>query len=352
MNEIIEKIKRHFRFRKKRYIRFERSYLKNKNERAILKFLLRSFVFSFILLIGVMLLPPVKYILMYLTGTSGKLELIQLIGWGMSGIIAVFVAFGLLQRAAALDKQNEISEKGNFHERFKTATEHLSSDQVSLHISAFNEFYHIAEIEPDLRKTILNILCAHLRQTTKDKNYQRDATESEKMKPTDEVQSLLDVLFKPHKNNLIFGGISANLAGVNLQGADLEKANLQMANLLEARLKKANLQEANLNKANLRRANLKKADLCQAELHEAELWGANLQEANLENADMYMAELRLANLQNANMRVTNLYKANLQMANLQGADMDGTIINEKMMPDNWEDMVKKDKDGETGVSIE
>ncbi len=350
MNEIIEKIRRYFRFRWIKYIRFERSYLKNKSERAILKFLLRGFVFSLILLIGVMLLPPVKYIFMYLTGTSGKLELIQLIGWGMSGIIAVFVAFGLLQRAAALDKQNEISEKGNFHERFKTATEHLSSDRVSLHISAFNEFYHIAEVEPDLRKTIFNILCAHLRQTTKDKDYQKDATEFEKRKPTEEVQSLLDILFKPHKNNLIFGGINANLARVKLQGADLEKANLQMSNLLGANLHEANLTEANLTKAHMCGANLQKANMFNAELLEANLSGANLQEAEMHLVGLGGADLLGVTLQGAVLEEAFLQNANLIGATLQGASLFGTTINKKTkMPNNWENIVKRDNDGETGV---
>ncbi len=345
MNEIIEKIKRYFRFGKIKYIRFERSYLKNKSERAILKFLLRGFVFSLILLIGVMLLPPVEYIFMYLTGTSGKLELIQLIGWGMSGIIAVFVAFGLLQRAAALDKQNKISEKGQVHERFKTATDHLGSEHVLVRIASFNEFYHIAEIEPDLRKTIFNILFAHLLQTIKDKNYQKDATESEKMKPTDEVQSLLDILFKPHKNNLIFGSMNLNLEGVNLQGADLKGINLQGADLKQVNLQNANLEKANLHGACLQGANLRKVDLLDANMSRANLWDANLQEAGMHRADLCGAKLQGADLERA-----FLQNADLRWAELEDVKLTNVMINKKTtMPDNWENIVKRDKNGDTGV---
>ncbi|MGU9951370.1 MAG: hypothetical protein ACNYPH_03515 [Gammaproteobacteria bacterium WSBS_2016_MAG_OTU1] len=173
MNKIIEKIKRHFRFGRLKYLRFERSYLKNKNENTNIKFLLRGIAGSLVLLIVIMLLPPVEYILMYLTGTDDKLELLKFIGLGISGLIAVFGVIGLLQRAAALDAQNKLTEKGHIQERFKTATEHLGSEHASVRIAAFNEFCHLVEIKPDWRKTIFDILCGHLRQTTKDKNYHK-----------------------------------------------------------------------------------------------------------------------------------------------------------------------------------
>ncbi len=127
MNDIVNKITKYFCFRtikclefikhlyiyrcgKTKYLKIERSYLKNTNENTNRKFLLRGIAALFILSIFVMLFPPVEFIFMYLAGTQTKLELLKFIGLGISGIIALFGVGGLLQRATALDKQNKISE--------------------------------------------------------------------------------------------------------------------------------------------------------------------------------------------------------------------------------------------------
>ncbi len=337
-----------------------------------------------------------------------KPEFIKLIGLGISGIIATFGVVGLLRRAASVDEQNKLTEKGHVHERFKAATEHLSNEKsVSSRIAAFNEFYHIAEIELDLRKTIFDILCAHLRQTTKHTDYKPEERELEdgnkEIKPTEEVQSLLDVLFKPtNEYILIFEDLEVNLAEVNLQGADLEgaylegakmqKANLQNAKMQGANLRYANLQNAKMQGANLRYANLEEADLRyvnlqdanledakmryakmqDAKMQEADLEGADLRYANLQDAKMQNANLRYANLedahlqgaklqktnllkadlQNANLRYANLQGANLQNANLQGANLQGAQRHKSIeMPDGWKDIVVKDNDGKTGLVI-
>ncbi len=253
-----------------------------------------------------MLLPPAEHIYMYFTGTKAKFEILKFIGWGMSGLIATLGVVGLLRRAAALDKQNEMTEKGHIQERFKSATEHLGNQQDSVRIAAFNEFYHVAKTEPDLRTTIFNILCAHLRQATNNKNCQKKGkesdiaqseeikltdeesgtAESERIKPTEEVQSLLNILFKPHKGNLIFDDV-----------ASIKRANLQ---------------------------------------------GANLRHANLQNAQ----------LQKANMQKTYLPEANLQGAKLQDVNLQNSKINKNTkMPDGWKNIVKKDKNGKTGVLV-
>ncbi len=286
----------------------------------IRKFLSYGIAFLFILFTLIMLLPPAEHIYMYFAGITTKSELLKFIGWGMSGLIATLGVIGLLQRATALDKQNEMTAEGHIHERFKAATEHLGSKNVSVRIAAFNEFYHIADIEPDLRKTIFDILCAHLRKTTKDKNYEKIIAKAKVIKPTEEVRNLLNILFKLNsKDTFIFDSKATILKEVNLQGANLHKANL----------KETKLQEANLQNARLQKANLKEASLQETNLKEAKLQNANLQGASLQGAD-------------------------LQGTDLQGADLQGAKINQNTittMPDDWKDMVIQDEDGKTGVLL-
>ncbi len=207
-----------------------------------------------------------------------------------------------------------------------------------MRIAAFNEFCHLVEIKPDLRKTIFDILCGHLRQTTTDKNYQTkeeypDTAESKKIKPSVEMHDLLDILFKPgKKDDLIFGGLNANLRGANLQGASLQEVDL-----IEADMYNANLQESYLKKINLQEAYLYRADLQMA----------NLQEANLQMARMWRANLQMANLQMVDLRLADLQMADLHLANL----CEAKINKNTKMPDGWKNMVKKDANGKTGVLV-
>ncbi len=240
-------------------------------------FLLCGIFILFFLFIWVMGSSRAACIFMDYTGTEDKTKLLEFIGWVMSGFIATLGVVGLLKRTAALDEQNKLTEKGHIHERFKMATQHLSNKKnVSVRIASYNEFYRLAEItakmteEKGLTETIFEILCAHLRETTKSEEYKKYNT-----KPTGEMQILLDILFKPknsnrlinldndlknikskkerdrllfdillnpkNKNSFIFGGSDANLAEAHLQGA-----NLRYANLLRADLRYTNLQDADM----------------------------------------------------------------------------------------------------------
>ena len=277
------------------------------------KLLLWGIVVLVAVLIAVMVCPSVECFFMSLTGIKTKPELIKLMGWGMSGVIAIFGVMGLLQRAAALDKQNEMTEKGHIHERFKAAIEHLGRMRVSVRISSFYEFYRLAEIESDLKEPIFDILCAHLRKSTNDENYQNKEDESDIAEHKKiEMQILLDILFKYHKDKLIFDGLVANLEGANLQDANLQNAKLQ--------------------KANLKYVNLQKA----------RLFGANLQNASLLRADLRRTIMEASDMESMDNPPV---KVDLHNAKLYGAKID----EDTKMPDGWEDVIKKDMNGKTGV---
>ena len=290
------------------------------------KLLLWGIVVLVAVLIAVMVCPSVECFFMSLTGIKTKPELIKLMGWGMSGVIAIFGVMGLLQRAAALDKQNEMTEKGHIHERFKAAIEHLGRMRVSVRISSFYEFYRLAEIESDLKEPIFDILCAHLRKSTEDLNY-KNKDEHKKI----EMQILLDILFKEYKDKLIFDGLVANLEGADLSGVNLQNAKLQKANLQGACLQKAFLHKADLQHAKLQGAKLQGAVLMAAELQMAGLWDTKLQGANLIEANLQGADLQGVFMQEPDM---------------EGADLTGVRINKQTkitVPDGWEKEVEPGK---------
>ena len=197
---------------------------------------------------------------MQIIETSTKIETLQFIGWGMGGLVAMLGMTALNRRAAAMDKQNDLTEKGHIEERFKTASQGLGSEKAAVRFAAFYQFYYLAKDNPnkDFRKNILDVLCAHLRHATNERARQR---------PTEEFQSLLDILFKTPQNVFANMGASlrgASLRGMNLKGADLVGVDFQHANLTGANLQKADCRGAELRHAKLAKAELQGADFSSA----------------------------------------------------------------------------------------
>ena len=69
------------------------------------------------------------------------------------------------------------------------------------------ELFHLAQDTNELRQTVFDILCAHIRRTTGEEKYR----ETHKSKPSEEVQSLLTLLFV--QEHEVFKGLPYQLAG-------------------------------------------------------------------------------------------------------------------------------------------
>ena len=231
-------------------------------------------------------------------------------------------------------------------ERLKNAIEHLGHDSVSIRLGGAYELFHLAEDTEELRQTILDILCAHIRQTTSDENYQKDNPS----KPSEEIQSLLTLLFV--QNHDVFKGLQINLQGSWLNGAELKNARLFKAILTHVHLQEAWLHDAHLQRANLAGAQLIEAIMPRvkfqgAVLQFAKLSGANLGGANLQGADLFTARLQLANLEDTHMQGVNLNHARLEGANLsksrlQGANLDwATLIAASLDQVHLEGVIKQ-----------
>ena len=217
----------------------------------------------------------------------GRQDALQFIGWGMSGALAVIIAIALNRRAEAMMGHNDLIEKGHVDERFKVALDSLGSQQQSVRIAAFYQFYHLAtSSSADFIRSFFGILCVHLRQITR--NHADNNTQGAR-KPTEEIQTLLDVLFKNQQD--VFSKMPAQLRGVHLVGADLEGANLQKADFGGSKLQNA-------------------------KFILAKLWGANFDSANLENAEFQFSDLR-----NSNFLYTKIHGADFFAAELHGADL-------------------------------
>ena len=152
----------------------------------------------------------------------------------------------------------------------------LEDKEVAARISVYRQFYQLAKDSHDnnFRKSVFDVLCAHLRNMTSAISYKEGAG---KDYPTDECQSLLNIIFDAE--DFIFIGFPANLEKVHLASADIPRADFTNANFSGANLSNAVLQNANLDGANLSHANLSQANLDGACMSSVNLSHANLQDA-------------------------------------------------------------------------
>ena len=286
---------------------------------TLLRFLIILLGLAFVAFSGVLFFECVATYISELLGLSQKFETLKFLGISMGGVLIALQALMTYKRAKALEdtanaqvrateeqaKANRHTERGQRQERLKNAIEHLGHTSDSVRLGGAYELFHLAQDTEDLRQTVLDILCAHIRRTTGESEY-RKAHES---KPSEEVQSLLTLLFVQERE--VFKGLRINLQESWLNGTDLR----------EACLWKAILTGVHLRGAKLDRAHLQRANLFEAHLEEASLAETRLQEANLPLVHMQGAYLHQARLQGA-----NLMGAYLQAAHLRGAHLQGVIL--------------------------
>ena len=278
-----------------------------------------------------------------LLGLSQKSDALRFLGFGIGGTLLALGAVISYRRAKALEdtaraqvRANENSEQGLRQERMKNAIEHLANSSASVRLGGAYELFHLAkdtrdlDQTEDLSQTALDILCAHIRQTTRETEYR---AEYESV-PSEEIESLLSLLFV--ERHEIFKDRNINLKGAFLQGANLADARLQKATLMGAELRGvffpgAHLRGADLTYTDLRGAvffatHLPGADFWGARLHCASFLSAHLPGASFLSAHLPGANLREAHLQGANFWGTHLPGANLRGAHLQGANFLGAHL--------------------------
>ena len=294
-----------------------------------------------IVFVGVLSFEYVEKHTSELLGLPSKNETLKFLGIGMGGVLVALQALMSYKRAKAMEDTAKAqadaakaqadavskTEQGQRQDRLKNAIEHLGHESDSVRLGGAYELFHLAEDTEDLRQTVLDILCAHIRRTTGESEYR----ETHKSKPSEEVQSLLTLLFVHHSE--VFKDHSIELQGSWLNGADLLQAQMQGANLIKAHLQgvdltEAHLQKAHLTEAHLQGANLQRAYLQEAHLTEAHLQGADLQWAHLQETVLIQIHLQGANLQGAHLQGAHLGEASLQGANLRRAYLQSANLHE------------------------
>ena len=215
------------------------------------------------------------------------------------------------------------TESGNRQRAFKDGVEHLGSEKPSVRQGGAHALFHLALEDERLRASIAGVLCAHIRETTGDKDYQ----ERNKDKPSTEMQSLLRLLFTTEtvdegRLERFWEGITPDLNGGYFCGVKLEGAQFRGAKLHSAQFQGASLGEAQFQQASLWRAQFQRALLWGVQFQGVLLWGVQFQGADLRRAQFQGADLRRAKFQGANLERAQFQGASLEGARFQGADLE------------------------------
>ena len=324
------------------------NFLSKIKDNPLLNFLIVLLILSFGAFVGVLFCECIETYISKLLGLSNKNETLKFLGIGMGGVLVALQALMSYKRAKAMEdtakaqtdaakaqasateeqaKANLHTEQGQRQDRLKNAIEHLGHEKDSVRLGGAYELFHLAQDTKELRQTVFDILCAHIRRTTGEEKYR----ETHKSKPSEEVQSLLTLLFV--QEHEVFKGLHINLQGIWLNGADLKGARLE-----EAVLTEAHLQEAELSQVHLQGAKLEKAHLQGASLNQAYLQGAFLLRTRLQGASLFMAGLQGTFLGETGLQGTDLSEAHLQGAYLNKPYLqDAIFYNTDMRGACWQE---------------
>ena len=315
-------------------------------DNPLLSFLIFLLILTFGAFVGVLFFEYIETYISKLLGSSNKNEALKFLGISMGGVLIALQALMSYKRANALEdtaraqadvakaqasateeqaKANLHTEQGQRQDRLKNAIEHLGHESDSVRLGGAYELFHLAEDTEELRQTVLDILCAHIRRTTGEIEYR----ETHDSKPSEEVQSLLTLLFV--QEHEVFKGCHINLQGSRLNGAYLKKARLAKASLNSARLQGATLNNARLQGATLDWAQMQGAFLIDTKLQGATLIDTKLQGAMLKSARLQGTTLNKTQMQGALLVDTELQGAFLVDTELQGAILSRTQLQGAML---------------------
>ena len=294
-------------------------------------------LFLVVLAVAVIVSENIASCLQKLLGLNEKYDVLKTIGYCIAGVLLVWQAWVANKRTKAMEatakeqaKAMANTEARQRQEQLKNAIEHLGHDSNSVRMGGAYEIFHLAKDTGNSRQTALDLLCAHIRKMTRRDDYQAE----HKTKPSEEIQSLLTLLFIEEHD--VFKDCSINLQGSCLNGATLNQSRLKKANLRQVQLQRAvlieaQLQEADLMEAQLQGAVLRKVQLQSANLREARLQGANLWGTQLQRAVLIEAQLQGAILIETQLQGATLFGARLQEADLSNAQLQGAFLMEAQL---------------------
>ena len=300
--------------------------------------------------------------------SNAKYRTLRLLALLLAGMVGFFIsnrrAKAMENQAKAMEYQAEVQTKSveeqaksvkeqvedNRNKTFHEAIKHLGDSSFSVRLGNIYTLYDLARLNPEkYLKNIIEILSAHVRETTQKKEYQ----EKYKTKPSNEISSLLKLLSDLNKeypnkevksspldlSHAYLCGVHlrdldfsyaiftySNFKGAILEGSHFEGANLAVSHFEGAYLPASHFEDANLYASHFEGANLRESHFEGAILEGSHFEGANLRESHFEGASLEGSHFEGAYLYASHFEGANLLESHFEGANLcksyfAGADL-------------------------------
>lgn len=228
--------------------------------------------------------------------------------WAVGGVIAVVTL-------AISWAKHSLEQDANRTTRYTEAIKQLGDESIAVRLGGIYALERIAQDSERDHQTILDVLCAFMREMSPSKVEGKDAMDPIRS----DVSAAATVVSR-------LSSISTPKTPIDLRDTNLRTADFTGADLTEALFSNAILARAVLNHANLGGAQLDGADLYSAKMKGANLAGANLNDANLQIVDLSDATLSDAGLFGVELMNARLERTDLTRANLVSADLSGSTI--------------------------
>jgi len=214
-------------------------------DNPLFSFLIGLLILTFGTFVGVLFFGCIETYLSKLLGLSNKNETLKFLGISMGGILIALQALMSYKRAKAMED-----------------TAQAQADAANAQARATEE------------QTKAN---QHTEQGQRQERFrgEKEYQEKYKSKPSEEIQSLLNLLFV--QEHEIFKGCHINLQGSWLKGVDLKRARLENAILVGVQLQGAVLLGVKMQGADLSDSELQGATLQAVQLQGATLQGVKMQ---------------------------------------------------------------------------
>jgi hypothetical protein len=211
--------------------------------------------------------------------------------------IAFFGIIGVAYNIWLNMQRNSNQEKLIRDNRFAESIKLLGNENESARIGGIYNLYFWAKEFEEYRESVFKIFCSHIRSITIYNEYQRQYSN----KPSNEIQTLIDEVFRNKKDLNLFDGYKADFHQSWLKGANFKNANLRGAIFSEAHLEDARFISADLSNG--------------AKFKDAYLKNTWFSFANWDGTDIESVDFRDAIVTDSIFKATNYCKAlNLKIA--------------------------------------
>ena len=223
--------------------------------------------------------------------------------WGLFGVF-----FGVIQVQRQISNQDnqiqiqkeqfenqiQIQQKQLRETRFSSGVELLGNMNESARIGgAYNLFFLANEYPDEYLIPVCEIFCAHIRTITSSKEYQI------KHKTSNEIQTLINFLFKRNNTSLIFEHCNKNLQGTFLDGTNFKESKLDNVDFDYSTLLNIDFNYDTLTSVYCDNSKLKNITFRQNEL-----FSVYIQDAEVTNVNFFNSELR--NVRFGDSKLTNV----------------------------------------------